>query len=127
MFRPVPLFAPRIQAYDCKNIFPLRELFTTGLGRFRLVAALEGISFLLLLGIAMPLKYIWGQPWMVQSVGLAHGLLFVLYIYGVMQYRTALGWNLRQTALALLLSVLPFGTFYVTGKMMPRPTGARLR
>jgi integral membrane protein len=96
----------------------LRELFTTPHGRFRLVAALEGISFLMLLCIAMPLKYIWGQPQMVQVVGMAHGLLFVLYIYAVVLNRSSLGWNLRQTMLALALSVVPFGTFYVTRRMM---------
>jgi integral membrane protein len=101
----------------------VKELFTTPLGRFRLLAALEGISFLLLLGIAMPLKYIWGQPWMVQSLGLVHGLLFVLYIMAAWYHRQALGWSLKQTALAMFLSVVPFGTFYVTGRMMPKTAG----
>ena len=103
-----------------QNIFPLDKLFTTPPGRFRLVAALEGISFLVLLCIAMPLKYIWGQPQMVQSVGMAHGVLFVLYVVGVVLCREMLGWNLRQTGLAMALSVVPFGTFYVTARMMPK-------
>lgn len=103
---------------------PLLSLFTTPLGRFRLVAALEGMSFLVLLCIAMPLKYIWGQPAMVEGVGLIHGLLFVLYILAVLLNREALRWNLRQTALAMFLSVVPFGTFFVTGRMMPEQQDA---
>jgi integral membrane protein len=51
------------------------------LKRFRLVATLEGISFLVLLFVAMPLKYFAGMPKAVSVVGMAHGLLFVAYMY----------------------------------------------
>lgn len=98
----------------------MNELFNTRLGRFRLVAALEGISFLVLLGIAMPLKYIWHQPEMVRQVGMIHGLLFVLYILAILQNKIVLGWPTGKTALAMLLSVIPFGTFYVTSRMIPK-------
>lgn len=98
----------------------LKELFNTRLGRFRLIAALEGISFLVLLGIAMPLKYIWHQPEMVRQVGLIHGLLFVLYILAILQNKIVLGWPAGKTALAMILSVVPFGTFYVTNRMIPK-------
>lgn len=97
----------------------IQQLFTTSLGRFRLVSTLEGWSFLLLLGIAMPLKYIWKLPEMVQVVGMAHGLLFVLYLLLVLQNKLELGWDLRKTLLAMALSVVPFGTFYVVRKMIP--------
>jgi len=96
------------------------NLLTTPLGRFRLVAALEGISFLVLLGIAMPLKYIWDSPEAVRQVGMVHGLLFILYILLMLQAKIILRWSLRQTALAALLSVVPFGTFYVTSRMIPK-------
>lgn len=97
----------------------MRTLFTTSLGRFRLVSALEGWSFLILLGIAMPLKYIWQEPWLVQNVGMAHGLLFVLYLLLVLQNKLELGWDWRKTLLAMALSVVPFGTFYVARRMIP--------
>lgn len=90
---------------------------------FKIIAALEGISFLVLLGIAMPMKYMWGEPWMVQKVGMAHGLLFVLYVLAVFQLKSDFGWNTKQLGIALLGSVLPFGTFYVTGKMLPEIKG----
>lgn len=83
----------------------------------RLVAILEGISFLVLLGIAMPMKYIGNDDLLVRQVGMLHGWLFVLYVVlvGVVhfQYR----WNWEKTALALFLSLIPFGTFYAERKM----------
>ena len=49
---------------------------------FRIISILEGLSFLILLGIAMPLKYIYDIPEAVQAVGMAHGILFMLYVLG---------------------------------------------
>lgn len=97
----------------------MKELFTTSIGRFKLVADLEGISFLVLLLIAMPLKYMWGKPWLVQNIGMVHGLLFVLYLLAILKNKEELGWNWGKSTLAALLSVIPFGTFYVTRKMIP--------
>jgi integral membrane protein len=83
----------------------------------RITALLEGLSFLLLLGIAMPLKYMFGKPEMVQLVGMAHGVLFIAYIILVLIVRELVKWNFKQTALALVASVLPFGTFYADKKL----------
>jgi integral membrane protein len=96
------------------------ELFTTKLGRFKLIASLEGISFLILVGIAVPLKHIWGQPWLVQNMGMVHGILFILYLFNIIQNKIELGWATGKTALAILLSIVPFGTFYVVRKMIPQ-------
>ncbi len=60
------------------------ELINTTLGRLRVIAFAEGVSFLILLFIAMPLKYIWGQPSAVKNFGTVHGLLFILYILYVL-------------------------------------------
>ena len=87
---------------------------------FRWIANLEGISFLVLLLIAMPLKYMWQQPWLVQQVGMAHGVLFVGYIIAVLAVKKELSWTNKQTLLAMFLSFVPLGTFYVTGRMMAR-------
>ena len=97
----------------------MSELFLTKPGRFKLVAAIEGISFLVLLGIAMPLKYVWGQPWMVQNVGMLHGVFFVLYVLQVLQLKDDFRWSLNKTFLALAGGVLPFGTFYVSARLVP--------
>jgi integral membrane protein len=78
---------------------------------FRWVALLEGVSFLVLLGIAMPLKYLAGQPLAVRLVGSAHGALFVAYVVLVAALFFARRWPLSRAAQALALSVVPFGTF----------------
>ena len=80
---------------------------------FRMIGTLEGISFLLLLGIGMPLKYMAGIPEVVKVVGWAHGLLFVLYVGAVVQAKFTLNWSIKQVFFALLASVIPFGPFIV--------------
>ena len=86
--------------------------------QFKIVAILEGVSFLGLLGIAMPLKYILGLPAATEVVGMAHGLLFIAYVLMVVLIRKQLSWNLKVTALALMASVLPFGPFVVDRKLL---------
>ena len=78
---------------------------------FRTVAYLEGSSFLLLLFIAMPMKYMMGMPLAVKMVGWVHGLLFVVYVVLLGMVRAEQGWSAKKTALAFLAAVLPFGTF----------------
>lgn len=85
---------------------------------FRIVSTLEAISFLLLLGIAMPLKYIWDLPQMVQIVGMAHGILFVLYIIGAYLMKEKLNWSWLTLGIVVLCSVLPFGPFYAERKYL---------
>jgi integral membrane protein len=72
---------------------------------------MEGVSFLVLLGIAMPMKYLAGQPQMVSIVGAAHGALFLLYVAAVFEVSLKLRWPLKRVAMALAASVLPFGPF----------------
>ncbi|ALW83851.1 hypothetical protein AUC43_01270 [Hymenobacter sedentarius] len=93
------------------------QLLLTSLGRLRLIAFLEGASLLVLLGIAMPLKYLAGQPTAVRYVGMAHGLLFILYVVLVIQVAMQQRWSLSKTALALLASVVPFGTFWADRRL----------
>lgn len=81
------------------------------LNRLRVVGGLEGISYLLLLGIAMPLKYLAGLPEMVRIVGLCHGLLFVLFIVAVVHTTMTIRWPATRVLGALAASVIPFGTF----------------
>lgn len=85
---------------------------------YKIVSTLEAISFLLLLLIAMPLKYIWDLPQMVQIVGMAHGILFVLYVIGSYYMYEILNWKLKTLLLAILCSVIPFGPFYIERKML---------
>lgn len=86
---------------------------------FRIVSTLEAISFLVLLGIAMPLKYIWDMPEMVQTVGMAHGVLFVLYVLGAIYMFKKLNWTVLELFIVIMCSVLPFGPFYAERKYLP--------
>lgn len=80
---------------------------------FRIIALLEGISLLLLVFIAMPLKYIFDLPLAVQWVGLLHGLLFIAYcfygLYLCITYRWRFTYGLKLFAAAFF----PFGTFFM--------------
>lgn len=84
---------------------------------FRLIAFLEGISFIILLGIAMPLKYYLNKPEAVKITGMAHGVLFVLYIILLLIVHLKLKWTTKKTSLAFLASFIPFGTFYADLKL----------
>ena len=87
------------------------NLIKTALGRFRLIALLEGISFIALLGIAVPLKHIYGYEEATQEVGMAHGVLFILYVVSLIPLKEKLNWTWNQTALAFAAAIFPFGTF----------------
>ena len=93
-------------------------MFGTVVGRLRLVGWLEGASYLLLLFVAMPLKYLAGLPQMVQVVGMAHGILFVLFGLAALHASVALGWPARRLLGALVSSVLPFGPFVFEARVL---------
>ena len=84
-----------------------------GIKVFKIISSLEAISFIVLLGIAMPLKYIWDMPQLVQIVGMAHGVLFLLYIAFAVYVSQLLNWSVKKLFIAVLCSVVPFGSFYV--------------
>jgi len=94
----------------------LSTLIKSSLGRLRIIAILEGISFLVLLGIAMPLKYLAGIPEVVRIVGMAHGVLFVLYVVMLIQVTIEKSWSFKKFILAFIASFIPFGTFYADAK-----------
>lgn len=71
----------------------------------------EGSSFLLLLFVAMPMKYLMGLPKVVTVVGAIHGILFLLYVGQLARLRTRHHWDNRFSFYALLASILPFGPF----------------
>lgn len=86
--------------------------------RLKIIALLEGISFLVLLLIAMPLKYLADEPWLTKQVGMAHGILFVLYVILVIEVKLALDWSIKKMLIALGASLVPFGTFYINDKFI---------
>jgi integral membrane protein len=89
----------------------------SALNRLRVVGFLEGVSFLLLLGVAMPLKYLAGRPEMVQIVGWTHGLLFMAFLAAVVEVARRLSWPYDRIAGAIAAALLPFGTFVLDRRL----------
>jgi integral membrane protein len=81
------------------------------LRQLRLVAFLEGLSFVILVFIAVPLKHVWGMPLAVRIVGMTHGALFVLFVVALYRAALAHDWSARRWATAFVSALLPFGTF----------------
>jgi len=77
----------------------------------RMVGLIEGVSYLILLGIAMPLKYFAGIPEAVKVVGWAHGVLFMAYLAAMGWAQLKRHWGLLKLAWVFVASLLPFGTF----------------
>lgn len=78
---------------------------------FRIIALAEGTSFLILLCIAMPMKYMMGMPMAVRVAGSIHGLLFLLYVARLVTLRATYQWDNWFCLQAFIASILPFGTF----------------
>lgn len=77
------------------------------------VGKLEGYSYLLLLGIAMPLKYVFNLPEYVRIAGSIHGVLFVGFIILLLIMMIEVKLSFKKAALSFLLSLIPFGTFFL--------------
>ena len=87
------------------------EFSPPGIGRLRMAGISEGISYILLLFIAMPLKYFAGLPQAVWYIGWVHGLLFILFILALIYVTITLEWNFKKVIVAFIAALLPFGTF----------------
>ena len=84
---------------------------------FATVALLEGISYLLLLGIAMPLKYLFHFPQAVQVVGWAHGILFMMYCIMLLICWIAYRWTFKRVVWYFVAALLPIVPFFVERKL----------
>jgi integral membrane protein len=92
----------------------MKNLISTQTGRLRIIAILEGISLLILVFIAMPLKYMFNNESGTRIMGPVHGALFLLFIFNTLSVGVAQGWKFRTTTWKVLLAcVIPFGTFYI--------------
>ena len=94
--------------------------FGSSLNRLCRVGILKPFLLSTGLGVAMPLKYAFGQPEMVRIVGMAHGVLWILYVglagLGQLDYK----WPLKTTALLLIASMLPFGPIVADVKLLKK-------
>ena len=92
-------------------------MLTSAVGRLRAVGMVEAVSFLLLLGVAMPLKYFAGMPVAVKIAGWIHGLLFLAFGLCLLVAHGERRWSMRWSALVLVAALLPFGPFVIARRL----------
>jgi integral membrane protein len=85
----------------------------TRVGQFRIVSFLEGVSYLLLLGIAVPLKYLGDEPLLVRIIGPIHGGLFIAYCVALARCASSSHFSFARSAAYFVASLIPFGAFVV--------------
>lgn len=83
----------------------------------RFLCLIEGLSLLLLLFVAMPLKYVWEMPLAVRYVGMAHGLLWLVLVVLLIVVAWRLRWTLGRSAAVFISSLLPFGFLVMDRRM----------
>ena len=88
-------------------------MLSTELGRLRVVALSEGVSYILLLGVAMPLKYIWGEPTAVSVVGMIHGLLSMVLVLCLLLAHLEYRWSVLFSTKVFVSSLIPLGAFWM--------------
>ena len=93
----------------------------SSLNLFRIIAFLEGVSYILLLFIATPIKYLLNDPMYVKMLGMPHGILFVAYVALAILFKKEFSWTNNQFLIVLLAAIIPFGTFYIDRKYL-KPT-----
>ncbi len=85
---------------------------------FKITSFLEGVSYILLLFVGVPLKYIGENDILVKGLGMPHGLLFMAYLLLALVIRKKANWDIKTTLIIMVASILPFGTFYVNKKYL---------
>jgi integral membrane protein len=97
----------------------MTKYFTTSIGRLRTLAFLEGISLLILIFIAVPMKYYFANPSLVKTIGPIHGALFLLFIFNALSVGVEQKWKFREVTWKVLIAcMIPFGTFYIDYKVL---------
>jgi len=105
----------------------MKNMLGNPIGRLRLIGIAEGLSLLILLGIAMPLKYMADQPEAVKYTGWIHGILFVGYVVAVLFMFYERNWSFKKVILACLAAFLPFGTFVFDAQLRKEEQASRLK
>lgn len=92
-------------------------MLKNSLKRFRVVSYIEGLSYLVLLFIAMPIKYIGENPYPVKVIGMTHGVLFILFVLVLWDAMRKYEWNTNFSSKLFIYSLIPFGSFVIERKV----------
>ena len=99
----------------------MTHLLKTNIGRLRILGFLEGLSLLVLVFIAVPLKYFFEDSSLVKTMGPIHGGLFLLFIFNTLSVGVEQQWKFSHTTWKVLLAcIVPFGTFYIDHKILAK-------
>ncbi|MEM7549293.1 MAG: DUF3817 domain-containing protein [Bacteroidota bacterium] len=93
-------------------------VLNTQLGRFRLAAFAEGITLLILVFVTVPLRLLFEITELSKAMGPIHGLLFIVYVFQVIQIKIDRGWSLKSMFTLLVAAFIPFGTFYFVPRII---------
>ena len=96
----------------------MKQLLSTNVGRLRIIGFLEGVSLLVLIFVAVPIKYFVHDPAIVKAMGPIHGALFLLFIVNAVSVAVEQKWQFKTTSKVLLACIVPFGTFYIDRKIL---------
>ncbi|PWN58326.1 DUF3817 domain-containing protein [Chryseobacterium viscerum] len=97
------------------------HLLKTKIGRLRIIGFLEGVSLLVLLCIAVPMKYYFGNPSLTKIMGPIHGTIFLLFLFNTLSVGVEQNWKFKTTTWKVILTCfIPFGTFYIDHKILSK-------
>jgi integral membrane protein len=97
------------------------NLFKTKIGRLRIIGLLEGLSLLVLIFIAVPLKYYFQNPSLSKTLGPIHGAIFLLFLFNTLSVGVEQNWKFKTTTWKIILACfIPFGTFYIDNKILSK-------
>jgi len=97
------------------------DLFKTTIGRLRIIGYLEGISLLVLVFVAVPMKYYFGDPGLSKALGPIHGAIFLLFLFNTLSVGVEQKWKFKTTTWKVILACfIPFGTFYIDNKILSK-------
>lgn len=97
------------------------HLLKTKIGRLRIIGFLEGFSLLVLLCIAVPMKYYFGNPSLTKIMGPIHGTIFLLFLFNTLSVGVEQNWKFKTTTWKVILACfIPFGTFYIDHKILSK-------
>jgi integral membrane protein len=97
------------------------HLLKTNIGRLRIIGYLEGISLLVLIFIAVPMKYYFGNPSLSKIIGPIHGAIFLLFLFNALSVGVEQNWKFKTTTWKIIVACfIPFGTFYIDAKILSK-------
>ena len=97
----------------------MMHLLKTKIGRLRLIGYLEGLSLLILIFIAVPMKYIFHDPVLTKAIGPVHGAIFLLFMINTIGVGIEQNWKFKTTTWKILVACfIPFGIIYIDQKIL---------